>query len=78
MSKRVQHNRPTRVAMYSDCELTTEFKSVRLEIAELWLLIYHRERIVRSSFLQLRKFKKETSVSEVSDGVSRLWINSKY
>ena len=25
MSKRVQHNRPTRVAMYSDCELTTEF-----------------------------------------------------
>jgi len=25
MSKRVQHNRPTIVAMYSDCELTTEF-----------------------------------------------------
>jgi hypothetical protein len=25
MSKRVQHNRPTKVAMYSDCELTTGF-----------------------------------------------------
>ena len=59
MSKRVQHNRPTRVAMYSDCELTTELKSVLLEIAELWLLIYHRERTMRSSFLQLRKLKKK-------------------
>ena len=29
MSKWVQHNRPTTVAMYSDCELTTGFKSVR-------------------------------------------------
>ena len=59
MSKRVQHNRPTQVAMYSDCELTTELESVRLEIAELWLLIYHRERVLRSSFLQLRKLKKK-------------------
>jgi hypothetical protein len=35
MSKRVPHNRPTQVAMYDDCELTTGFTSVLLEIAEL-------------------------------------------
>ena len=26
MSKRVQHNRPTKVAMYGDCELSTRVK----------------------------------------------------
>jgi hypothetical protein len=35
MSERVQHNRPTTVAMHDDCELTTGFKLIRLEIAEL-------------------------------------------
>ena len=50
MSKRVQHNRPTQVAMYSDCELTTGFRSVLLVIAELRLLIYHRVRICVNAF----------------------------
>ena len=59
--------------MYSDCELTTEDKSVRLEIAELWLLIYHSETHTALIFYKLRKLEKETSVSEVSDGCKAIF-----
>ena len=50
------------IAMYGDCELSTRVKSVLLVIAELWLLIYHRVRNMRTpliSILRKRKLKKK-------------------
>jgi len=71
MSKRVQHNRPTKVAMYSDCELTTGFP----------ISSAGNSRIVTAHLPQGTQYactvnfllcvsvnlEKETSVSEVSD-----------
>ena len=75
MSKRVQHNRPTKVAMYSDCELTTGFpissaSNSRIVTAHLPQSTHMRTPLIFT--LRKRKLRKRNERSEVSDDVSHL------
>ena len=79
MSERVQHNRPTRVAMYSDCELTTGFPissagNSRIVTAHL---PQGTRRACTVNFLLCVSvnLEKETSVSEVSDDCKSSFVS---